>query len=200
MTTNENLISNGDTKRKIFSEAARLFSERGYYAVSMREISERAGVTKPTIYYYFGSKDGIYEQLISESIKWLDKITTTIRNQNGSSKEKLIQLIKRHFDACLKYPEYVKFIYSIVTSREKLPFLDNFQQKALKERQLLIDIIKSGIQNNEFGAGADPELASLIIEAVISQFIWLHIETNAVTLSDQLAERIIELIFKGLNE
>jgi len=200
MTTNENLISNSDTKRKIFSEAAKLFSERGYYAVSMREISERAGVTKPTIYYYFGSKDGIYEQLISESIKWLDKITTTIRNQNGSSKEKLTQLLKHHFDACLKYPEYVKFIYSIVTSREKLPFLDNFQQKALKERQLLIDIIKSGIQKNEFGAGADPELASLIIEAVISQFIWLHIETNAVTLSDQLAERIIELIFKGLNE
>jgi AcrR family transcriptional regulator len=38
----------------------RLFAERGYRAVSMDEIALAAGVTKPIIYSYFGSKDGFY--------------------------------------------------------------------------------------------------------------------------------------------
>lgn len=188
------------TKTKIFSEAARLFAEKGYHGVSMREISERSGVTKPTIYYYFRNKAGIYEELISESIKRMNELHERIRKQSSSAKEKLINLVKYNFIACLKHPEYIKFIYSLFTSRDKLPFLEDFKQRAFKGRKLLTDIIHQGIQSKEFGAGANPELASLIIESVITQFIWLHLETDKVQLSDELAEKIIEMIFKGLNE
>ena len=201
MSQQKHIINNKcDTKTKIFSEAARLFAEKGYYGVSMREISERANVTKPTIYYYFGNKEGIYEELISESINRMDELNERIRQQQGTAKEKLINLVKYNFVACLKHPEYIKFLYSIFTSRENLSFLNDFKKKAFKERKLLIDIIKQGVASEEFGAGADPELASLIIEAVINQFIWLHLETDTMKLSDELAEKIIELIFKGLNE
>lgn len=40
--------------------ATRCFSERGYHATSMDEIAEGAGVTKPMVYAYFGSKQGLY--------------------------------------------------------------------------------------------------------------------------------------------
>lgn len=40
--------------------AVRVFSERGYYAASMEDIAERADVSKPMLYSYFGSKEGLY--------------------------------------------------------------------------------------------------------------------------------------------
>ncbi len=47
------------TKKAILRVAARLFATRGFEATSVREIVEAAGVTKPTLYYYFGSKEGL---------------------------------------------------------------------------------------------------------------------------------------------
>lgn len=40
------------------------FSRDGYGGVSMDHLAERVGVTKPLIYHYFGSKDGLYEACI----------------------------------------------------------------------------------------------------------------------------------------
>lgn len=40
--------------------AARVFGRRGYHAASMDEIARACGVTKPMLYAYFGSKDGLY--------------------------------------------------------------------------------------------------------------------------------------------
>jgi len=40
--------------------AARVFSERGFHAASMDEIARDCGVTKPMLYAYFGSKEGLY--------------------------------------------------------------------------------------------------------------------------------------------
>jgi len=38
----------------------RTFAEHGYHASSMEEIAEGAGVTKPMLYAYFGSKEGLF--------------------------------------------------------------------------------------------------------------------------------------------
>ena len=40
--------------------AERLFSERGYHGVSMDEIATASGITKPMLYDYFGSKEGLF--------------------------------------------------------------------------------------------------------------------------------------------
>jgi AcrR family transcriptional regulator len=40
--------------------AAEVFGERGFHAASMDEIASRAGISKPMLYSYFGSKDGLF--------------------------------------------------------------------------------------------------------------------------------------------
>jgi AcrR family transcriptional regulator len=52
------------TKERILSVAIDLFAQRGFDAVSLREIAEAAGVRKATLYYYFTSKDEILENII----------------------------------------------------------------------------------------------------------------------------------------
>ncbi len=56
-----------DTKRKLFQVAAELFSRDGYYKVSVREICEAAGVTKPVLYYYFKDKENLLFEMIKET-------------------------------------------------------------------------------------------------------------------------------------
>lgn len=53
-----------DTRARILEEALRLFAARGYEAVSVQEVCGAGGITKPTLYYYFGSKRGLLEALL----------------------------------------------------------------------------------------------------------------------------------------
>jgi TetR/AcrR family transcriptional regulator len=55
-----------DNRSSILERALALWSERGYDAVGVQEIVEAAGVTKPTLYHYFGSKRGLLDALIDE--------------------------------------------------------------------------------------------------------------------------------------
>ena len=48
----------------ILGRALDLWAARGYAAVGVQELCEAGGVTKPTLYYYFGSKHGVLEALL----------------------------------------------------------------------------------------------------------------------------------------
>ncbi len=60
-----------DNREVILEQALALFSERGYDAVGVQEICEAAGITKPTLYHYFGSKRGLLEAILERSFNEL---------------------------------------------------------------------------------------------------------------------------------
>lgn len=49
-----------ETRERIITTALRLFAERGFDAVSTREIAAAADVNPPALQYYFDGKDGLY--------------------------------------------------------------------------------------------------------------------------------------------
>ena len=54
---------------KILQVAMGFFAQKGYEATSTREIVEAAGVTKPMLYYYFGSKEGLCKAAIKHCVQ-----------------------------------------------------------------------------------------------------------------------------------
>ena len=48
-----------DNRAILMQKSITLFADRGYEAVGVQEICEESGVTKPTLYHYFGSKRGL---------------------------------------------------------------------------------------------------------------------------------------------
>lgn len=58
-----------DNKMLLMQCAKELFYAKGYDAVSVQEIVDRAGLTKPTLYYYFESKLGLLRTLLDTKTK-----------------------------------------------------------------------------------------------------------------------------------
>jgi TetR/AcrR family fatty acid metabolism transcriptional regulator len=189
-----------NTKTKIFNVAARLIGQKGYHAVSMREISEQSGVSKPTIYYYFKSKEGLYRQLFISAIAYSDDQLNEILTRNISVKEKLIELIKVRFHQALRYPELAKFFLHLFIFMEDTPLSAQFQAEAIIRREILSKLIQEGINNKEFGLSAKTPIAVEIILGTLIYFISQQLVSHKKILSDQLAEEITEVLFKGLNE
>jgi len=55
-----------DNKSKILDVALKLFSDKGYDGTGIQEIVDKAEITKPTLYYYFGSKEGILKAIFQK--------------------------------------------------------------------------------------------------------------------------------------
>lgn len=58
--------SKSGARERIIAAALDHFSRRGYEAVGIQEIAESSGLTKPSLYYYFGSKQGLLEAIVTE--------------------------------------------------------------------------------------------------------------------------------------
>lgn len=78
-----------DNREKILQCALELFYARGYDAVGVQEIAEKAGVTKPTLYYYFGSKYGLLETLLKDKLSSVNDAMRRAAAYSGNVPETL---------------------------------------------------------------------------------------------------------------
>jgi TetR/AcrR family transcriptional regulator len=62
-----------DNRSRILACALQLFADQGYDAVGVQEVVDTAGITKPTLYHYFGSKQGLLEALLGEHFEQLNR-------------------------------------------------------------------------------------------------------------------------------
>ena len=75
---------------QILAVAGRVFAARGYHAASMEEIAVQAGVTKPLVYAYFGSKEGLYVAYIEQSGRELLDRLRGAADPDAPPKERLL--------------------------------------------------------------------------------------------------------------
>ena len=61
------------TKQKIIYESLRLFSDRGYDGVSMREIAAAVGIKGASIYNHFRGKEDIFSAIFEQMTKMYDE-------------------------------------------------------------------------------------------------------------------------------
>ncbi len=100
--------------RHIARVAARLFAERGYEATSVREIVESAGVAKPTLYYYYRSKEGLAHAIVTLP---LNTLVSTIRHAVTTIADPVACLeavIEAQYAFCREDPERARFIYALL--------------------------------------------------------------------------------------
>lgn len=60
-----------ENREKIGKVALDLFAEKGYASVGVQEIVDKSGISKPTLYHYFGNKEGLYRSLLDEGFSTL---------------------------------------------------------------------------------------------------------------------------------
>lgn len=122
-----------DNRELILKTAKSLFYERGYDGVGVQEIAEKSGVTKPTLYYYFGSKKGLLEQLLSRNFQKLEADMRKATVYEGNLRDTLYRTARAFFDAVCGDPEFYMLLMSLFFSGRKsegfrtvYPFLERY--------------------------------------------------------------------------
>lgn len=83
------------TRQRILLVAGSLFLKNGYAATGMDQISRQAGVTAPTIYWHFKSKDALLTEFLTTTVTRL-RDAVYPRLDSGDPEERLRQCIYGH--------------------------------------------------------------------------------------------------------
>jgi AcrR family transcriptional regulator len=128
--------------------ALELFTRYGYSASSVREICQTAGVTKPVLYYYFKSKEGLYLEIMNGISQQFDQRVAELSSSTGSVRERLIHFLCGMFDSARLNLGVVRLAYSIYFGPPQgAPFIDFnrfFDQTIALVEALIADGIEKG--------------------------------------------------------
>ena len=79
-----------NTKQKILLESLRLFSQRGYDAVSVEQIAAAVGIKAPSLYKHYKKKQDIFDAIFEETAKRYEAFTDTISVHVQNSEQDII--------------------------------------------------------------------------------------------------------------
>ena len=112
-------------KEQVIEAARRLFHQFGFKKVSMDEIAKEAGVTKKTIYMYFGSKEELLKYFIQEEIRNMEDIVEKVETQQLDFFETVNQAIYE----ILQYRKHQDFLNTLLILPEMVILVRCFKHQ-----------------------------------------------------------------------
>lgn len=139
-----------ESRKRLIEAALELFTRRGYAATSIREICQAAEVSKPVLYYYFKSKEGLYLEIMGNISILFDQRVAELSASQGSARERLLHFLTGMFDSARGNLGAVRLAYSIYFGPPQgAPFID-FNRFFDLTISLVEKLIAEGVSNGEF--------------------------------------------------
>lgn len=123
-----------DTKEKILNISLNLFATKGFDCVGVQEIAVACNITKPTLYYYFKSKNGLLESILTSKGEILIEAVKNAANFNGDFVKNLTDVLKTHLNYAKQNKDFFALTnYLMIAPRQSdcyalfLPYKTNLE-------------------------------------------------------------------------
>ena len=93
MTTKKDKI-----EQRIITAATKVFLEKGYEGTNMTLIAEAAGIRRPALYYYFKTKDKVFNELFWTQVRCLVPAILEVLEKDIKAEEKIEGFVNGYFD------------------------------------------------------------------------------------------------------
>jgi AcrR family transcriptional regulator len=173
-----------------------LFSEKGYDATSVREICEAAGITKPTLYHFYGSKEGVYRAIVEGALERFRSELTVALGGEGPLRERLVRMACAYVDATVREPDLARFIMALIHNPpQSAPATDftGFYQHVLDALGRAID---EAIDRGEIRAGPT-DVRLLVFMGALGEAMHGHLLVGRPDLTPALAETLVDTVLGG---
>jgi len=185
------------TRQRLLNAAANLFVAKGYASTSVREIVAAAGVSKPALYYYFKSKDGIYLALMERLWNRLLAVLDAACQRSGPAPKRILALMTDLTAIPNEERQVVRLIHAVYFGQPQgTPEVD-YDSFFFKLHQALTAIVSDGVTNGEL-AGLCPQDMAWVLLAVFDLIVDMELCPTSQPLGRQDLARLIHVVFNGI--
>ena len=144
------------TVADILAVATREFADKGLAGARIDAIAAATRTSKRMIYYYFGSKEGLYVAALEEAYRSMRQTEATIRIAELEPVEALRQLVAQTFDYQRGHPDFVRLVMTENIHRgEFLARSKTIRELNLPAIDALGALYRRGVDSGLFRAGID---------------------------------------------
>ncbi|SFC54736.1 TetR/AcrR family transcriptional regulator [Streptomyces aidingensis] len=188
-------------EQQIIDAAVQVFSKRGYHAAVVDEISELAGISKPMVYLYLGSKEGLFIACIRRESERLRSAFREAAEAGGDSPEtRLWAGLRAFFAFVTEHRDSWVVLY-----RQASELGDVIAAEVVQARRSVTDevvaLVRAGIAEREdsrLGGKDAGFVGHVLVGAADSLTDWMerHPEEDA----DRVALRLMNIVWVGMRQ
>lgn len=163
-----------ETAEKILQVASKMFAEKGFANVSVRDICRQTGTTAPVIYYYFGNKKGLFDAVARKKITMADFIRQlTTASQVADPRKGLERFISTYLSSFPEHTFDIGLYMRDSATMDKQSAHMVFQDLE-KVKGIAVDLIEKAMAAGMFRR-SDAGLASDCLLGMLNRDIFQHI-------------------------
>jgi len=182
----------------VLESAIRAFGQRGYASTSVEAILKATGLSKPTLYYYFDSKAGLFRAILAFAYDETYRLMSEAAGQGKSAAERLVEVAEALFGFAKRHEDLMRLVLStLFAASSELPPRCIDPSKRRRNFELVRQIVEDAQQAGEFKRVYNSiEIAQGIFGALSHQ-IRVHLLDSTQALDRPRAERIVALFLEG---
>ncbi len=186
-----------ESRNQILDAALDLFAHKGYAATTVREIVDQAGITAPSLYYYFGNKEGLYMELMQTHCALIDAALKLHTHTSESARSRLKDLVGKIFQHVVNDRNFFRLMFTIYYGPSQgAPYCD-FISYHVKFHAAIKQIIDEGIASGEFQPGNSGHM-TWIIRGVVQLAMEEQIKDDREKIDVSGVQKILDLILDRL--
>lgn len=163
------------TAEKILQAATQLFALYGYDSVSIKQITELAGVNSALISYYYRGKKNLYLSVLSSQMEVFKGLIEAINAQKITPLEKLMSYVNALAKFQSENPNHVQLIYREILSPQ--PMFEDFVKTKLYCLHIFMkDLVAEAVKVGELKTPIAPTHVAFTLEGIILFYFLMHRE------------------------
>jgi AcrR family transcriptional regulator len=176
------------TRRRIIAMAGALFSERSYLGVSMNEIAERIGITKPALYYHFPSKMDLYLEVLDEVVAGLRTVIAAATLEK-SRDDRLHRLVRNYLEFGMRERNLLNALVVKLAPDDA-----ELRARISLSRQELVDRAEPFVREAMQGLGSSvradarrlAEMLVALMDGLLVEYVFLDKPVDSAGVADQV--------------
>jgi AcrR family transcriptional regulator len=186
------------TRQKILDAALRLFADHGYAGASTQAIIEASRVTKPVLYYHFGSKAGLFRAVVDRAENQLLEMISRIKGEVKNTPERLVEICAAMFQFACDRPEVMSLAVDLLLqAKEQGPPHKHCFGKAQKRIAVIQDVMEQGKAERTLRNQFDSRQLAVGFLGMIYLHILFRLADPRRLLTRSTAEQAVSLFLRG---
>ncbi|WP_103071538.1 TetR/AcrR family transcriptional regulator [Aquimarina sediminis] len=182
-------------KQEIINAASILFKEKGYSAVTMRDLAKAMGIKAASLYNHIQSKQEILSTIIIELAEEFTTGMSKIIDSDNSALQKMENIIALHIDVTLRNADGLASLNNdwMHLEEENLQYFEKMREDYENNFR---SIVKKGVDKGEIKACSIEIMVFSTLSTLRTLYLWYPEQKNID--SDILKRDMISVLLKGV--
>jgi AcrR family transcriptional regulator len=187
--------------REILEAAFEEFAEKGYAATRVEDVATRLGITKGTVYFYFQSKDVLFQEMLRHKSASSAELASAIDSLRGSCADRIRDLLLIAYENIANDRKTRELLRLFVAERTRFPEMVDYArgQFIASTLAVLTALVEEGVKSGEFRQDAAADTPDVLASSIFHVAFWRLMPADRKPIDGKaLAEAHIDLVMNGL--